>query len=140
VSQIILALSIWSDRMPRHDEVERAYTSRCSGRKLADNEVLRQRLATPEDMALFSYSRTVRGKNLSFTRDGGEAAEWFEVNPGDTVTFIIWDYPDNGETPDGTYTFTIPEGGLPNPPVRLDDERLQDGLHKYYLEHADRVS
>ena len=58
-------------------------------------------------------------------------SEWYEVSPGDTVTV-------ERSTSDDllAQTFTVPEGGLPDPPRSLDDKRLGQWQFDYLLQNA----
>ena len=61
--------------------------------------------------------------------------EWYIVNPGDRITVSILDDTQE-EIFDETMVFIVPEAGLPNPPVSLDDERTGNNLHHYLMEHC----
>ena len=86
-------------------------------------------------LSTFTYEATSTGRKLALVTSDqldrhGESdyvSEWYEVSPGDTITIELVDY-----THKEVMEFTVPPGGLPDPPTSLDDlERTAPRTHKY---------
>lgn len=58
-------------------------------------------------------------------------AEWHEIKAGDQITIVLQD-----DENDEDWTFIVPQAGLPEPPVSLDDEHTGPRLHEYLKKHC----
>lgn len=83
-----------------------AFDVECSGRLLTREEALQKGLTNNNQLR--------RYKRSSYSQ------EWYEVNPGDTITV---DYDDFGEDnlPNGIFIFNVPKDGMKLPNADLDN-------------------
>jgi len=93
------------------------YTVTCDGESISQSDATLLGFATGADF--------YRHKNSDYD------ATWFKIVPGTQITVSIAD-----DERDQHFTFVVPEKGLPNPPVTLDDERGCHNLHLYLQKHC----
>lgn len=96
------------------------YEVTCTGRILGLGEALALRLTNQDELRRHARS--------SYT------AAWYEISAHDRIDIRIED--DNGNQ---DIIFFVPEGGLPNPPVNLFDERAEPHVHEYLKKHCSRT-
>lgn len=123
MSQLILLFSTGG-----HGDYDTHVDVECSGRKLTTQEAQGKNLVSPDQ--LYQY-------RLVMPHDSA----WYEVEPGDEIIFTISEWSgddDKGYWLNQRLTYVVPENGLLNPPVNLDDifSRWFGGLPEYYGAHA----
>jgi hypothetical protein len=94
------------------------YEVTCTGRILGLDEAHERGFTDRETMRRHARS--------SYT------AAWYEISAHDEIVVEIRD-----DDRDERMVFSVPEVGLPNPPVSLDDERAGPRIHEYLKEHCE---
>jgi len=93
------------------------YEVTCTGRILGLDEA--------QELVLTNRDQLVRHARSSYV------AAWYEITTNDQIEVVLQDDERNEHM-----VFIVPEDGLPNPPVSLDDERVGPRIHEYLKEHC----
>ncbi|OHB20980.1 MAG: hypothetical protein A2666_00505 [Parcubacteria group bacterium RIFCSPHIGHO2_01_FULL_47_10b] len=94
------------------------YEVTCTGRILGLDEAHERGFTNRETMKRHARS--------SYT------AAWYEIKAHDQIEVEL-----RNDEGDEHAVFIVPEAGLPNPPVSLDDERTGPRIHEYLKEHCE---
>lgn len=83
-----------------------AFDVECSGRLLTREEMLQK--------SLTNNNQLIRHKRSNYLQ------EWYEVNPGDTITVDYDDFREDN-LPNGIFIFNVPKDGMKSPNTDLDN-------------------